>query len=81
MQKQTQRHIASQKDFNMRNLIAEFKTKNVYGNELIYPVTQLACNLCKLANKKTLTKNELELISKMGILVSLDAQTITLSLN
>ena len=38
------------------------KTKNVYGNELIYPVNETAVIFANLIGKKTFTANDLDLI-------------------
>ena len=42
-------------------------TKNVYGNNLIYPIGELAHNFTKLTGTKTLSKYHLEVIKSMGI--------------
>jgi hypothetical protein len=39
------------------------KRKNVYGNELIYPVNNTAVIFANLIGKKTFTANDLDLIS------------------
>ena len=44
--------------------------KNVYGNELIYPVCDAAKNFAKLAGKKTLTRNTISIIKQMGYSVT-----------
>lgn len=42
-------------------------TKNVYGNNLIYPIGAMAHNFIKLTGTKTLSKYHLEVIESMGI--------------
>lgn len=42
------------------------KTKNVYGNELIYPVNTDAVIFANLVGKKTFTANDLDLITALG---------------
>ena len=46
------------------------EVKNVYGNELIYPVCDTAKNFAKLAGKKTLTHNTISIIKSMGYSVT-----------
>lgn len=50
------------------------KRKNVYGNEMIYPVCDTAKNLTMLANTKTLTPAQISIIKALGYTVVL--QTI-----
>ena len=40
--------------------------KNVYGNERIYPINQKAIWFTSLTNKKTLDRDEIEIIKKLG---------------
>ena len=42
-------------------------TKNVYGNNLIYPIGNLAHSFIKLTGTKTLSKYHLNIIRSMGI--------------
>lgn len=42
------------------------KIKNVYGNELIYPVCQEAQLLCRLTGQKTLSPHHLNIIKDLG---------------
>lgn len=44
--------------------------KNVYGNELIYPVCEKAKIFAQLARKKTLDTYDLKLIKALGYAVS-----------
>ena len=50
------------------------KRKNVYGNELIYPMCKTAHKLTMLANTKTLTPAQISIIKALGYKVVL--QTI-----
>jgi hypothetical protein len=47
--------------------------KHVYGNELIYPVSENAKLLAKLTGKKTLTRDALATIKKLGYEVEVQA--------
>lgn len=42
------------------------KIKNVYGNPTVYPVCDNAKLFAKIANTKTLTRDTLEQIKKLG---------------
>lgn len=42
-------------------------TKNVYGNNLIYPIGNLAHSFIKLTGTKTFSKYHLSIIKSMGI--------------
>lgn len=45
--------------------------KTVYGNELIYPVCDMARSLCELANTKTFTESAIRTCKKMGFMFEL----------
>ena len=47
--------------------------KSVYGNELIYPVSENAQLLARLTGKKTLTREALATIKKLGYEVEVQA--------
>jgi len=47
------------------------KTKNVYGNELIYPVCEIAEKLAKLINKKTFSNYDLDIIKSLGYQITI----------
>ena len=51
---------------------AIFKIKNVYGNDLVYPVNTEAMLFAKLINKKTLNGFELKTISSLGFNVTVN---------
>lgn len=51
------------------------KTKNVYGNELIYPVCEKAKIFAEIANTKTLSLRDLARIKSLGFVVNLEQQT------
>lgn len=40
--------------------------KNVYGNDLVYPVDATAKKLCDLTGRKTFTQEHLEIIRALG---------------
>lgn len=42
------------------------KRKNVYGNDLIYPVNATAFIFANLIGKKTFTDNDLDLITSLN---------------
>ena len=54
----------------------EIKIKNVYGVERIYPVNQKAIWLTSLTRKKTLDRDEIEVIKKLGYEVQVVADQI-----
>jgi G:T-mismatch repair DNA endonuclease (very short patch repair protein) len=54
----------------------QVKIKNVYGIERIYPVNQKAVWLTSLTRKKTLDRDEIELIKKLGYQVEVVADQI-----
>jgi G:T-mismatch repair DNA endonuclease (very short patch repair protein) len=54
----------------------QVKIKNVYGCERIYPVNQKAVWLTSLTRKKTLDRDEIELIKKLGYQVEVVADQI-----
>ena len=47
----------------------QFYTKNVYGNQLIYPTGQHAAALMNLTGRKTITELDLRTLNSMGITV------------
>jgi len=54
----------------------QVKIKNVYGCERIYPVNQKAIWLTSLTRKKTLDRDEIEVIKKLGYQVEVVADQI-----
>ena len=54
----------------------QVKIKNVYGIERIYPVNQKAVWLTSLTRKKTLDRDEIEVIKKLGYQVEVVADQI-----
>lgn len=52
------------------------RIKQVYGNELIYPVCKFACAFAELTGKKTLSRSDLAHIKYLGYTVELEAQTL-----
>ena len=43
--------------------------KNVYGNDLIYPINENGMKFARLLKKKTLTKDELKIIKELGFTI------------
>lgn len=54
----------TQREIQMKSL--QVTVKNVYGNELIYPVCEHAKLLCSLVNAKTFTDHSIHLVKQMG---------------
>ena len=46
------------------------KSKNVYGNDLIYPVSKDAKMLCELAGTKTVTQQMIRLLYEKGYTIT-----------
>jgi len=46
--------------------------KNVYGNEMIYPVCDRSKLFVDLIGKKTFSKRDIELIKKLGYTISVN---------
>jgi hypothetical protein len=53
-------------------MTAIFKTKNVYGKDLIYPVNETARQLTGLTRKQTVDSLDLLTIKTLGIEVIID---------
>lgn len=53
-------------------------TKNVYGNDLTYPVCETAKTFTKMLGRKTLTRDDLIYIRELGYLLldALDVQVL-----
>lgn len=51
---------------NISSQTISVKTKNVYGNDLIYPVCDNARAFASLIGKKTFSKTELTIIILLG---------------
>lgn len=52
------------------------RIKNVYGNELIYPVCQQALSFAAIAGTKTLSRNDIAHIRDIGFTVNVENQTL-----
>lgn len=50
------------------------EVKNIYGNEMIYPVCEQASLLARLAGTKTITRDALKLIKQLGYEIKLKSQ-------
>ncbi len=53
--------------------------KNVYGNELIYPVCFNAKKFTSLTKNKTLSKKDIDIIKTLGYKIIIKPQKITLT--
>ena len=62
-------------------IIAQFKTKQTYGVDRIYPVNPKACKLVQLTGKKTVNNRDLQTLHEIGIIVMLDAVELHVSNN
>ena len=51
-------------------MILEYYTKNVYGNELIYPANEVAMLFCRLTNTKTLSNHALYIAEQLGFKIT-----------
>lgn len=51
---------------NFLYMIAQFQTKSVYGNDLIYPVNDTAKKLVQLTGRKTVDKIQLKMMESLG---------------
>jgi len=49
------------------------KIKNVYGNETIYPVCNIAKIFADMTDKKTLTPSVIRSINKLGYVIEVEA--------
>lgn len=52
------------------------KIKNVYGNEVIYPVCEKAKSFAAIAGTKTLTRNNICHIKDLGYSITTEQQSI-----
>lgn len=50
--------------------------KNVYGNELIYPVCESAKKFASLVGKKTFSNKDIDLIKSLGYTVNVEQKTL-----
>lgn len=50
--------------------------KNVYGNDLVYPMCDTGRKLAQLAGKKTLTHREIEIIKALGYTLKVVTPTL-----
>lgn len=50
--------------------------RNVYGNELIYPVCERAKLLTDLSGRKTFSRQDIETIEKLGFMVKVETPKI-----
>lgn len=57
------------------------KIKNVYGNETIYPVCDKSKIFAEMLGQKTLTRRDLQSISKLGFKISLEPQNFMVELS
>lgn len=51
--------------------------KNVYGNDMIYPVNDIALKFANLINKKTFSKTDLAIICNLGYTIKQSTPNLT----
>ena len=56
-------------DEEERSDVATYYTREVYGNELRYPVNGVAVMACKLARHETMTDHTVGVLESYGILI------------
>lgn len=54
------------------------KVKNVYGNEMIYPVCEKGKLFCEISGTKTLTRHIIDKIKKLGYEIDVMTPTINI---
>jgi hypothetical protein len=52
------------------------KIKNVYGNELIYPVCDKACLFADIAGTKTLSRTVVAQIKRLGYSITIEQRSL-----
>ena len=50
--------------------------RNVYGNELVYPINEIAKSFCQLTNSKTLNRSTIDIIKSMGYSIKVQERSI-----
>lgn len=58
------------------DMVLEVRIKNVYGNELIYPVNDTAKTFAQLTGAKTLTRQTIDLVVKLGYQIKVEIPTL-----
>jgi len=53
----------------MNGPVVQIQVRNVYGNDLIYPINEAAKRFAAIAGKKTLASNDLANIRLLGFTV------------
>mgnify|MGYP003653923563 CR=1 FL=1 len=61
----------------MENILM-VRIESVYGNKLIYPVNSTALSLAKLIGKKTISKEQIVDIQKLGFKVEVEREELWL---
>ena len=54
----------------------EVQVRNVFGNDLIYPMCNKAAKFCQIAGTKTLTQYDIKLIKELGYKIETVAQEL-----
>lgn len=52
------------------------KIKNVYGNDVVYPVCEQSQLFTALTNKKTLTERDISVIKRLGYTFTVVTETL-----
>lgn len=50
--------------------------RNVYGNELVYPINETAKRFCQLTKSKTLNRSTIDIIKSMGYSIKVQERSI-----
>lgn len=51
------------------NSLLKLQVRSVYGTERIYPMNAQAHNICELLRRKTLNKDDVMILQKMGFAI------------
>ena len=59
----------------MKNVLV-VDIRNVYGNELVYPINETAKSFCQLTKSKTLNSSTIDIIKSMGYSIKVQERSI-----
>ncbi len=62
-------------------MIVQVRVRSVYGNDLIYPINDIAKLLTRLTGKKTLSIGSMSVITQLGYEVEYLPQTVIQTVN
>ena len=61
---------------NVNQRIFKIRFKNVYGNQLIYPVNDISLAIARLMNKKTFKRRDIDIIKGIGFDVQVEQDVL-----